>query len=103
MIIRIVKMTFRNEEVENFLALFDAVKLKIRNFEGCEHLELWQQKGRPEVMFTYSKWKGESNLQVYRNSTLFRDTWALTKIKFRKKAEAWSMEQLVSSDNNIFW
>jgi quinol monooxygenase YgiN len=54
MIIRLVKMSFKPEEVENFLALFETVKTKIRAREGCTHLALWQQKDQPNVMFTYS-------------------------------------------------
>lgn len=42
MITRIVKMTFREEEVEAFKALFEERKSLIRNFKGCTHLQLWQ-------------------------------------------------------------
>ncbi|RYF82914.1 MAG: antibiotic biosynthesis monooxygenase, partial [Chitinophagaceae bacterium] len=38
MIIRIVKMIFRDEEVDAFKTLFDERKSLIRNFEGCMHL-----------------------------------------------------------------
>ena len=40
MINRIVKMTFREEELDNFLQVFEASKDKIRNFPGVKHLEL---------------------------------------------------------------
>ena len=54
MITRIVKMTFREEEIEAFQQLFEARKDLIRNFEGCTHLQLWQGKHNPAVFFTYS-------------------------------------------------
>ena len=95
-------MTFREDEVQPFLELFHSVKDLIRNFEGCEHLELWQQSGQPHVMFTYSKWREAEHLEAYRNSDLFKTTWDETKAKFSGKPEAWSVEQLVSSSNNIF-
>ncbi|MES2618244.1 MAG: antibiotic biosynthesis monooxygenase family protein [Bacteroidota bacterium] len=95
-------MTFKTEETDAFLALFDSVKDQIRNFEGCQHLELWRQKGTPHIMFTFSIWAQDSNLEAYRNSALFTTTWEKTKMKFSGKPEAWSVEQLVSSDNNIF-
>jgi heme-degrading monooxygenase HmoA len=44
MIIRIVKMVFKEEEIDSFKLLFDERKSLIRNFEGCTHLELWQDK-----------------------------------------------------------
>ena len=102
MIIRLVKVSFKPEEVENFLALFETVKTKIRARKGCTHLALWQQKDQPNVMFTHSIWEHEDDLESYRQSNLFKETWALTKVKFNDKPEAWSVEQLVSSANNIF-
>ena len=44
MLIRIVRMTFKEENVGEFLENFEANKEKIRNFPGCNHLELWQDE-----------------------------------------------------------
>jgi heme-degrading monooxygenase HmoA len=94
MIIRVVKMIFRDEEVESFKQLFEERKSLIRNFEGCTHLELWQDKSKPSVFFTYSHWASEEHLNNYRNSHFFDDTWTLTKQKFAGKPEAWSVEMV---------
>ena len=94
MIIRIVKMIFREEEIESFRSLFDERKSLIRNFEGCTHLELWQDKTYPNVFFTYSWWDSEEHLNAYRDSHFFDDTWKLTKQKFSAKPEAWTVEQV---------
>jgi heme oxygenase (mycobilin-producing) len=94
MIIRIVKMTFREEEVESFKQLFAERKSLIRNFKGCTHLELWQDKASPNIFFTYSWWDSEEYLNAYRNSHFFDDTWNLTKQKFAAKPEAWTVEQI---------
>ena len=100
MITRIVKMTFRHEELDNFMQLFEEVKHKIRNFEGCEGLSLLRDINKPNILFTYSHWHSENHLNQYRNSELFAITWQQTKAKFESKAEAWSVEQLVGIDNN---
>ena len=94
MLIRIVKMTFKKEEVENFLKVFEEVKNKIRNFEGCIYLELWQDKTQPNILFTHSHWLDESALENYRQSELFATTWRKTKILFADKPEAWSVAAL---------
>lgn len=94
MIIRVVKMTFRPEEVDAFRLLFDERKSLIRGFEGCTHLELWQEAARPEVFFTYSWWQSEAHLDAYRASSFFDDTWALTRVKFAARPEAWTVKQL---------
>lgn len=94
MIIRIVKMTFRTEEVDSFKTFFDERKSLIRNFDGCTHLELWQDKTNPQVFFTYSYWQSEAHLNNYRLSPFFEDTWTRTKQKFDARPEAWSVEQV---------
>ena len=95
MIVRIVQMTFRPEEVENFKALFNERKERIRHFEGCTHLELWQDAHNPDIFFTYSIWQSETYLDHYRFSDFFKDTWSKTKVLFAEKPNAWSVNQQV--------
>ncbi|PZF73791.1 putative quinol monooxygenase [Taibaiella soli] len=93
MIVRIVQMNFRPEEVSNFEALFEERKQKIRTFEGCRHLELWQDAHDPNIFFTYSMWESEEHLNHYRFSEFFKDTWSKTKALFQAKPQAWSVNQ----------
>jgi len=96
MLVRIVKMHFQEDEIENFKLIFEEKKKYIRNFEGCQFLELYQDKDNKSIFFTYSYWKNDEALQNYRHSALFKEVWAETKIKFKQKAEAWSVDKLVS-------
>lgn len=98
MIKRIVKLTFRPEEIPTFLNNFEANKDKIRTFEGCEHLELWQAKKNENVFFTYSYWQSETHLNNYRHSELFAGVWAKTKILFADQPQAWSLEVVSMSE-----
>lgn len=90
-------MAFQPEQVNEFLALFELVKSKIRSFEGCEHLELWRDKSDERVFFTYSIWNSEADLDRYRFSELFKNTWTKTQKLFSKKAEAHSIERLFTA------
>jgi heme-degrading monooxygenase HmoA len=93
MIKRIVKMTFREEAVPVFVEeVFEKSKAQIRSFQGCRHMELLQNNARPNVMFTLSIWDSEEDLNLYRASALFADTWAKTKALFADKPEAWTLE-----------
>jgi len=89
-LIRTVRMTFKHDEVENFLELFEVSKNKIRNFEGCSHLELLKDYNMPNVFSTYSIWEDEAALDAYRNSKLFAGVWRETKSKFDAKPIAFS-------------
>ncbi len=90
MLIRIVKMTFQPQNIPTFLENFEENKEKIRSFEGCQHLELWQETEGGNVLFTYSHWDAPQSLENYRNSPLFKTVWAFTKTLFADKPEAWS-------------
>lgn len=95
MLVRIVKMNFNEGSIEAFKVFFDERKQKIRNFKGCLHLELWQDKTHSNIFFTYSRWENETSLTQYRNSSFFRETWQQTKLMFSAKAEAWSIDSIV--------
>jgi autoinducer 2-degrading protein len=95
MLVRVVKMTFRKDAIDAFKAFFETRKDKIRNFEGCFYLELWQDHNHPDIFFTYSCWQDETSLSHYRNSAFFRETWLQTKQLFSAKAEAWSVDPIV--------
>jgi heme oxygenase (mycobilin-producing) len=94
MIIRLVKMEFIPGKENEFLEVFNQSKEKIRAFEGCNYLELLQDKDKATVFFTHSHWDSQEHLDNYRNSTLFAETWAKTKILFSQKAQAWSTNSL---------
>lgn len=96
MFTRIVKMEFKEENVSAFLANFEVVKEKIRNFPGCMYLELYQDKSDKAIFFTYSRWRDETDLENYRNSELFKGVWSQTKPLFSARAAAWSVDTLVS-------
>ena len=101
MLTRLVKMHFHPEETANFIMLFEQVKDRIRAFEGCEEVKLIQDIDTPGIFFTLSKWQSEQDLENYRKSELFADTWAKTKRMFATKAMAWSTEEVVSGQSSV--
>ena len=96
MFVRIVKMSFHIKHIAEFLAMFEEKKEFIRASEGCKLLELYQDKNKPEIFFTYSYWEKEQNLENYRNSALFKNVWKQTKTYFNDKPQAWSVDKKVS-------
>lgn len=91
---RVVRMTFRPEEVDTFRRVFEESKHRIRASEGCLHLELWQDAIQSNVWMTFSQWTSEEALERYRQSELFRSTWARTKILFAEKPLAFSVHSV---------
>ncbi len=91
MIVRIVKMSFHPEKVDDFLQNFEKHKEAIRAFEGCSYLELLREEKHPNVYFTHSYWQEATHLQAYRQSSLFKSVWAFTRTLFNEAPEAWSL------------
>ena len=91
MLVRIVRMEFQREKLQEFLVFFEKSKPKILSFEGCEHVELFRDESDPTVQYTLSHWQSSKALDAYRNSGFFRETWSYTKSLFRDKAKAFSL------------
>jgi quinol monooxygenase YgiN len=94
MLIRVVRMTFRENAVEEFLVNFDSNKEKIRGFRGCHHLELWRDENQKNIFMTYSHWENEEALDQYRDSELFKSVWGATKPLFSEKPIAFSSKKI---------
>jgi quinol monooxygenase YgiN len=92
-VIRVVKMIFLEDKIEVFQRLFSERKQSIRHFEGCLHLELWQDEKEKYIFFTYSIWENEDSLNHYRFSPFFKETWSLTRALFSGKPEAWTLQK----------
>ncbi|MBA4851822.1 putative quinol monooxygenase [Emticicia sp. BO119] len=95
MLIRYVRMTFQEDKVADFLKVFDDSKEQIRAMRGCEYLELMRDINQPSVFMTHSHWLSEDDLNNYRDSALFKSTWAKTKPLFADKPMAFSVESVV--------
>lgn len=96
MLVRIVKLSFEPAKIKEFLTNFEMVKEKIRNFDGCQFLELYRDQNDTNIFFTYSYWNTEDDLNNYRHSELFKAVWAKTKPLFNAKPEAWSVDKFAS-------
>lgn len=91
--LRIVKMIFREQEINTFQLHFEKVGDQILQMDGCNGLSLLQDRRDKRIFFTYSKWDGPEALEAYRQSELFKQTWSKVKPLFAEKAEAWSVDQ----------
>jgi len=91
MIVRIVRMTFDANDIATFKKHFASSYPQIRHFEGCENLQLFEDKDQPNVMITYSYWRAQEDLDNYRKSDVFKSTWAKVKPMFIASPQAFSM------------
>ena len=94
MIVRIVKMKFREGGAEEFRKIFHSSKKLIRESRGCIFLELLQDNEDENRFITYSVWSSEKDLDRYRESDLFKETWSKAKAMFSEEPVAYSMNRV---------
>jgi heme-degrading monooxygenase HmoA len=100
MIVRIVKISLMPGKRTAFMSLFSQVSQSIREFKGCRDVMLLKDISDDNIAFTYSLWESEEDLENYRRSELFNGVWSKAKLLFEKKAEAWSLEEIIINDNS---
>ena len=94
MIVRIVKLQFKKENISSFERIFEETRETIKGFPGCSLLELYQDVSDPATFFTYSQWESEQDLEAYRQSDFFKGVWTRTRALFDDKAKAWSVQKV---------
>lgn len=98
MLIRIVRMHFTENGVEEFLTIFNKHKQAIRHFPGCTHLELLKDANNDLIYSTLSHWDNEDSLNKYRNSELFSAVWGTVKTLFAERTQAFSLTKFIEVD-----
>jgi quinol monooxygenase YgiN len=97
MVVRIVRMHFRTEEIETFLAIFNANRDAIRNFSGCTYMDLMRDLQSASTLVTISHWQSPDDLEQYRQSPLFRSVWTRVKPLFARRPEAFTIEPFLEN------
>ena len=93
MITRIVKLTINHSRFHEFALVYAEAQKTIITFKGCMELNVYTDVQQPDVVFTISKWKSDSDLNHYRFSAFFKNVWTTVKPMFSAKAEAWSLKE----------
>ncbi len=91
MILRIVRMSFSPDKIQDFIKIFNESKTAIEASEGCFNVKLYVDHEHSNVYYTKSKWISPEALEKYRQSDLFKSTWARTKVLFNDSAQAHSL------------
>jgi quinol monooxygenase YgiN len=98
-IIRIVRLSFHEDKVSEFIQIFKESKPKITSCDGCIHLALMRDHNHAHVYYTFSTWASNDALEKYRQSDFFKETWLKTKALFNAKAQAFTLEEYQMAEN----
>ena len=94
MIYRVVTLYIKPEESSFFEDFFRQRKAQIEAFAGCRRAQLLRDTALPSTYYTLSEWDSEADLEAYRVSPFFKETWRLTKSLFENRAAAFSADPI---------
>ena len=80
-------MTFTQETLKQFEAIFKKHEKAISDQPGCFKVELVKDTENPLVRATVSRWGSEKSLNDYRKSELFGEVWSEVKRLFAAAPE----------------
>ncbi len=92
MLMRLVRMRFQPDKVDEFLALYAVARPMIIAQPGCHSVQLLRQSDDPASFATWSIWEDAEALAAYRSSDFFQQFWPHVKALFRQPPEAASFE-----------
>lgn len=87
-------MVFQPGQSGTFEQIFLTTRDRIQSSPGCVSVDLWKDLKQPDTYMTYSIWHAEADLNRYRDSELFKETWSRVKPLFSAPAEVHTMEKI---------
>lgn len=101
MIIRKVDLVIFPEVKDEFEKICATRNPALQKFKGCHRVELIKNPSIKNAYSTISLWDSEEDLNDYRFSEYFGETWKMFKPMFAKKAEAITYELIGQSSQDI--
>jgi quinol monooxygenase YgiN len=93
MIVRIVSLQFEAANAETGKQLLKNVASRVRETEGCSHLQILFDVHHSGKVFTLSQWESLAALNKYRKSEFFVNFWSNMRPLLEKEAIARSTYQ----------
>ena len=94
MVIRIVSLKCKPEDIDAFRLLLRKSSPRVRQFPGCLSLQIVNDIADPTSFFTLSTWRDTDALEAYRASPLFVEIWPRIKAFLREAAWASTCQEI---------
>lgn len=95
MIQRIVKLTLSKQtDLEAFRVIYDARNPMKNKVKGCRSVKIMKEINDENVYYTVSMWDSDADLEAYRSSAYFKETWPMVKAHLAVRAEAFTLKDI---------
>ena len=94
MIKRVVRLTVKDAAAkEAFQEIYRSRNPYKNGVKGCQDVKVMKDVNEDNVYYTVSLWDRNEDLEAYRQSDYFAETWPMVKAQLSKRAEAFSMTE----------
>ena len=95
MITRVVRLTLRPDiNSEAFEEIYRKRNPYTKGVKGCRSVKVMKDVNDDHVHYTLSAWDRNEDLEAYRQSDYFAETWPMVKALLDQKAQAFSMTEM---------
>jgi len=95
MIKRIVRLTMKDTvSMQAFEDIYERRNPHKKSVKGCLDVKVMRDVNEENVYYTVSTWESNGDLEAYRQSPYFKETWPMVKANLAKRAEAYSMMEI---------
>ena len=94
MITRIVKISIKQQNQNDFKNYINEVRPIMADFKGCEHIEILKDKSNSNTFSIYSIWKNEKLLEHFRSSEMSGEFNRTIEKWLEKQIQAWTVENV---------
>ena len=95
MIKRVVRLTLKDDaSINAFQEIYRSRNPFTKGVKGCREVKVLKDVDHDDVYYTFSIWDSNEDLEAYRQSNYFAETWPMVKAQLAKRAEAFSMTEI---------
>lgn len=94
MITRIIKITIKPGNIDDFKQFISLMKENILTIGGCKHIDILNDREDKNIFFMYTIWETETVLNKYRKSELNKTFWNKLNQWSVKEPQAWTVENV---------
>lgn len=86
-------MHIKTKDIVKFRDTFTNYQSQIKDFKGCMQHDIFCDKEKEEIYYSYTIWDSEKNLNKYRKSTLLKEINTNIIQYCSKDPQAWTIDK----------
>ncbi len=87
-------MTLKEAHVDSFKKRIPIISIEVRRVSGCMHNDIFRDKNKDNVFYSYTIWNSEEDIEKYLNSQYYKEIWNDLWDYFKIEPQAWKIDNI---------